>query len=61
VNVTEYIREPWLRRWISNPSEVRLNARMPALVVETKDRDGVINDIISYLGAMKGKKIKPPN
>jgi len=61
VNVTEYYREEWLEKWISNPTSIRFNAAMPEVVFEedNKTRKEVIKEIIAYLKAMTAKKIKP--
>lgn len=59
VNVTEYIKEPWLRRWINNPRDISYNSTMPALDPNVKDRESIIENIISYLKIMKDNKHKP--
>ena len=59
VNVTEYFKEPWLRKWINNPRDISYNSTMPALDPNAKDRERIIENIISYLKAMKDYKYKP--
>ncbi len=59
VNVTEYIKEPWLRRWINDPRDISYNSTMPALNPNVKDREKIIENIISYLKIMKENKHKP--
>lgn len=59
VSVTEYFKEPWLMRWIDNPTSVRYNTTMPALNPNAKDRETIIRNIIAYLKAMKDNKRKP--
>ena len=59
ISVTEYIKEPWLVKWIDNPKSIRYNTTMPALNPDAKDRDAIIKNIIAYLKAMKNKKLEP--
>jgi mono/diheme cytochrome c family protein len=59
VNVTEYFKEPWLKRWIDKPTSIRYNTTMPALNPNLKDREITIKNIIAYLKAMKDNKRKP--
>ena len=59
ISVTEYIKEPWLVKWIDNPKSIRYNTTMPALNPDAKDRDVIIKNIIAYLKAMKNKKLEP--
>ena len=59
VNVTEYYREKWLKKWIENPSAIRFNTKMPALNLNIDNKEEIINNIIEYLKAMKEKKIAP--
>ena len=49
-----------LRQWIDKPSSVRLNAAMPPLNPEAKNRAALLSDLIAYLKAMAGKKIPAP-
>lgn len=55
VNVTEYFKEPWLEKWIANPVAMRPKTTMPPLLVNEKDKNQIIKDIIAYLKAMKTK------
>ncbi len=59
VNVTEYIQEPWLLKWIDNPASMRYNTTMPALNPNLKDREKIIKNIVAYLKTMKDNKGKP--
>ncbi len=42
----------WLRRWISDPSEIAPTARMPRLNPALADRATTIEEILAYLHAM---------
>jgi cytochrome c2 len=59
VNVTEYFEKKWLKIWIENPGSIRFNTKMPALNLDTGNKEKVINNIVEYLKAMKEKKIDP--
>jgi len=59
VNVTEYIQEPWLLKWIDNPTSMRYNTTMPALNPNLKDRELIMKNIIAYLKAMSSNKREP--
>jgi mono/diheme cytochrome c family protein len=59
VNVTEYFKEPWLKKLINDPRDISYNSTMPALDPDTKDRERIIENIISYLKVMKDYKHKP--
>jgi cytochrome c2 len=59
VSVTEYINEPWLIRWIDNPTSIRYNTTMPRLNPNAEDRETIIKNIIAYLNAMKNNKREP--
>lgn len=52
VSVTEYLREEWLVRWITDPASVREGALMPGLPGDLPNRDQVVRDLIAYLKAM---------
>jgi cytochrome c2 len=56
VNVTEYWQAEWLPRFIANPQAIRHNSHMTGLGA---DQSAVIEDIVSYLGAMKARKLAP--
>ena len=58
VRVTEYLKEPWLIRWIDNPTSIRYHTTIPALNPNAKDRETIIRNIIAYLKAMKNNKRK---
>lgn len=59
VSVTEYFKEPWLKKWINNPRNISYNSTMPALDPNVEDREKIIDNIISYLKVMKDNKHKP--
>jgi hypothetical protein len=59
VNVTEYLKEPWLKKWINSPRDISYNSMMPAPDPNAKDRERIIEYIISYLQVMKDYKHKP--
>jgi hypothetical protein len=54
-NLTSYIPDKKLAAWIANPSAIKPGTTMPALSPGLKNRNKVIQDIIAYLKAMKGK------
>lgn len=58
-SVTEMLFPPMLRRWLASPREMRWNTLMPGVPEGTPNRDQVIDDVIAYLKAMKGKKLMP--
>lgn len=58
VNVTEYMEESRLIRWIDNPSSIKRNTTMPALNPNAVNRDKLINDIVAYLKERKDNKQK---
>lgn len=58
VSVTEYVPEPWLRKWIMDPRAIRYNATMPAFASHP-DPDTLIDDVLAYLRTMAGHKQKP--
>ncbi len=60
-NPTEYMKIDWLRKWIDDPTELRLAPRMPPLNPALPDRERIIADIISYLEAIAPHKIAPSN
>ena len=55
-SVTEYHDEVWLKKWISDPTRIRPETRMPALNRNLPDRDKLITDIITYLKAMASER-----
>lgn len=60
-NPTEYMKGPWLRKWIADPESVRLNPRMPPLNPDLVERDRVIDEIVAYLQTMARHKVEPGN
>ena len=60
-NPTEYMKIDWLRKWIDDPTDLRLAPRMPPLNQALPDRERIISDIISYLEAIAPHKIAPSN
>ncbi|MDZ4676459.1 MAG: cytochrome c [Oligoflexia bacterium] len=58
VNITQYYKETWLKKWISDPKSIRFRTPMPPFP-EVSGRDKIINDIISYLKAIRANKHKP--
>jgi len=59
VNVTEYYKESWLKKWIAQPSDIRFNTTMPAVMVEKSKLDSTIDDLVAYLKAMEKNKRAP--
>jgi hypothetical protein len=59
VNVTEYFKEKLLRKWITEPTSIRFNSTMPAIGGEGKERETIIDEILSYLHAMAKNKRAP--
>ena len=57
LNVTEYWKEPPLRRLIHNASSVRANAKMPAFPNLTR---ADVDAIVAYLREMRGQKLVNP-
>jgi len=57
-SVTEYLAEGWLRRWMLEPTAVRLNTTMPALAPNLRkaQREALASDIEAYLRAMAQNK-----
>jgi mono/diheme cytochrome c family protein len=61
VNPVEYWKGEWLRKWLDDPSKIRLGARMPRLNPALPDRALIIDNIIAYLHAMSAAKVEPPD
>lgn len=60
VSVTEYYNEAWLNKWIADPSAIRWNTPMPAVMgAASAERDAAIADIIAYLKVMAANKRVP--
>ena len=60
-SVTEYLAEGWLKRWMLEPSKVRLNTPMPPLAPNLRkaQREAMASDIEAYLKAMAQTKRLP--
>jgi len=58
-NPTEYLKEEWLRKWIDDPTLMRIAPRMPPLNPNLPDRARIIDEIVAYLGAMASHKVEP--
>lgn len=58
-NPTEYMKEPWLRKWIDDPTSMRSAPTMPPLNPKLPDRARIIDEIVAYLEAIASHKIKP--
>lgn len=58
-NPTEYMKEPWLRKWIADPTSMRSAPTMPPLNPKLPDRARIIDDIVAYLEAIASHKIEP--
>jgi cytochrome c2 len=56
VSVTEYFKEPWLKKWIINPSALRAGTSMPAVVPAGPEQGRKVDDLIAYLKTMSKKK-----
>ena len=56
VNVTEYWKEPWLKRWILNPAQIRPGTAMPQLPFAGKEGEKMAGDIVAYLKSMNARK-----
>ncbi len=59
VNVTEYYKISFLKKWIDNPASIRLRSHMPALHSDIANRTETIDEIVAYLQSMVHRKIKP--
>lgn len=59
-NPTEYMKGPWLRKWIEDPTSMRLAPRMPPLNPELPDRSRIADEIVAYLETMALHKVEPP-
>jgi mono/diheme cytochrome c family protein len=53
MNVTEYWKEPVLKRLIANPPSVRRNAKMPSFPLLTEEQ---IQNLVDYLRSMRHRK-----
>jgi mono/diheme cytochrome c family protein len=61
VNVTEYIKPEYLKRWIMSPQSIRYNTTMPGLTGAILDRETTTEELIAYLKAMSNAKRVPAN
>jgi len=59
INITEYFDSKWLLKWILDPRSVRYSTKMPSLGEPTPENKILARNIITYLEAMKHRKIKP--
>lgn len=59
VNVTQYYKEEWLKKWISAPRSIRFSTIMPGLSADAEDRPRQLADVIAYLKSMEKRKIAP--
>ncbi|MFI5347928.1 MAG: c-type cytochrome [Elusimicrobiota bacterium] len=58
-NPTEYWREEWLKKWITEPASVRYNTEMHPFDKTGPDWRRDLNDVVAYLTAMAKNKIRP--
>lgn len=58
MNVTEYLSDEWLRKWLMDPRSVRYNATMPAFASHPNP-DILVEDVLAYLKTMARHKQKP--
>jgi cytochrome c2 len=56
VSVTAYWKEPWLKKWIMDPSQIRPGTVMPQLPFEGAEAEKVASDIVTYLKSMNDRK-----
>lgn len=59
-NPTEYMNDAWLRKWIDDPTSMRVAPRMPPLNPELPERVRIVEEIVAYLETMALNKIEPP-
>jgi mono/diheme cytochrome c family protein len=59
-NPTEYMNDAWLRKWIDDPTSMRLAPRMPPLNPELPERARIVEEIVVYLETMALHKVEPP-
>lgn len=58
-NVTEYLPQDYLRKWILDPTQFRYNSRMPKLGSETEKPEVMVDSILTYLKWMASHKQQP--
>jgi mono/diheme cytochrome c family protein len=59
VNITEYYKEEWLKKWILDPTSIRFKTGMPGLSPKAPHREEAADEIIAYFKAMTKNKVKP--
>jgi len=57
-NPTEYMTDAWLRKWIDDPTLMRVAPRMPPLNPDLPSRARIIDEIVAYLAAMASHKVE---
>jgi cytochrome c2 len=55
-SVTEYWNPKWLKRWITDPTQIRPGTVMPPFPTPGKEGEKMIDDLIAYLKVMTTKK-----
>lgn len=58
-NPTEYMKPDWLRKWIDDPTNVRLAPQMPPLNPSLPKRQDVIEAVVAYLETIASHKVDP--
>lgn len=58
-NPTEYLKPGWLRKWIDDPTSMRLRPQMPPLNPTLPNREDVIDAIMAYLETIASHKVDP--
>jgi cytochrome c2 len=58
-NPTEYWKEDWLKKWITEPKTVRFNTEMHAFDHDSAAWESDRDSVIAYLKAMTLKKTRP--
>jgi cytochrome c2 len=59
VSVVEYIKEPWIKKYILDPRSVRHGATMPAFKEIFNDGEKTVTEIVAYLKAVSANKKQP--
>lgn len=59
VSVTEYFKNDWLKKFISDPQSVRFNSSMPGYPTHTKEGKKLVHDVVEYLKVMAKHKRAP--
>lgn len=55
-SVTEYFKEPWIKKFITDPRTVRAGSPMPPFDTRYPNYKGIIDDIVEYLKAVAKNK-----